>query len=115
MNALKNNLSENVATSGGLTQTSTLCRANGWQRACTWLAAFAVMLGALGVSHAQTIRRITAPGKFYVDDKQGAGIVFNYAVYMISNNTASTIPSAYVALTNLIATNLISLSTNDAR
>ena len=114
MNALKNNPSENVAASGRQTQTSTLRRANGWQRACVWLAAFAVMLGALGVSHAQTIRRITAPGKFYVDDKQGAGIVYNYAVYMVSNNTASTIPSAYVALTNLIATNLISLSTNDS-
>src|SRR5437868_1804392 len=29
--------------------------------------------------NAQVIRLISAPGKFYVDDKSGNGIVYNYA------------------------------------
>ena len=57
-----------------------------------WLGVLvAVMLGQ-GGANAQTIRRITAPGKFYTDDKQNNGVVFNYAAYMISNSTASTLP-----------------------
>lgn len=60
---------------------------------------FALLAVALAPNvQAQVIRLISAPGKFYVDDKAGNGIVYNYAAYTISNNTASSFPSLYVAL-----------------
>ena len=49
-----------------------------------------------------------------MDDKAGNGIVFNYAAYTISNNTAATLPSVYVAITNIASTNRILLATNDS-
>jgi VCBS repeat-containing protein len=75
----------------------------------------AVTLLALFAPHgeAQTIRRITAPGKFYVDDKDSNGVIYNYAVYTISNNTGINIPSTYVALTNIHPTNRIQLALTD--
>lgn len=80
-----------------------------------WLAIVAIaLLGLFTVqSEAQTIRRITAPGKFYVDDKDSNGVVYNYAVYTISNNTGINIPSVYVALTNIYPTNRIQLASTD--
>src|SRR5215470_87351 len=79
----------------------------------TLLAAAALMLGSAELS-AQVIRCISAPGKFYVDDKAGIGIVYNYAAYTISNNTASTLPSVYVAITNIVSTNRINLVSVDS-
>jgi len=62
---------------------------------------------------AQAIRLVSAPGSFYGDDKQGNGILNNYAAYAISNNTAVTLPSVYVAITNINSTNLIQLAASD--
>jgi uncharacterized repeat protein (TIGR01451 family) len=80
-----------------------------------WFLVIAVTLLALFAPHgeAQTIRRITAPGKFYVDDKDSNGVIYNYAVYTISNNTGINIPSTYVALTNIHPTNRIQLALTD--
>lgn len=68
-------------------------------------------------AEAQVIHRISAPGKFYVDNKDNGGVpadvVYNYAVYTISNNTGVTIPSIYVALTNIYPTNRIQLAPKD--
>src|SRR5881628_1686215 len=82
-------------------------------RGVGWLGALAVMLLGCGGASAQTIRLISAPGKFYVDDKAGNGVVYNYVAYTISNNTAATIPSVYVAITNIVSTNRITLSSID--
>jgi uncharacterized repeat protein (TIGR01451 family) len=76
--------------------------------------ALAILLASVFGMQAQTVRRVSSPGKFYVDDKASAGIVYNYAVYAISNNTSSNIVSAYVALTNLVATNMIKLASTDS-
>ncbi|MFN3409497.1 MAG: Ig-like domain-containing protein, partial [Limisphaerales bacterium] len=62
---------------------------------------------------AQTITRVSAPGKFYVNDKAGAGVVYNYAIYAISNNTASPLVGPYVVITNLVPTNRITLAAQD--
>jgi uncharacterized repeat protein (TIGR01451 family) len=78
-----------------------------------WLAILAgTLIGPIS-TEAQTIRRISAPGKFYVDDKDSNGVIYNYAVYTISNNTGVNIPSTYVALTNIYPTNRIQLSPTD--
>ena len=58
-------------------------------RTLWWM--FAALLVMTTVAEAQTIRRVSAPGKFYVDDKSSAGIVYNYAIYAISNDTVSTL------------------------
>ncbi|MSU57437.1 MAG: tandem-95 repeat protein [Pedosphaera sp.] len=78
------------------------------------LVVLTVMAMGQGVASAQTIRLISAPGKFYVDDKSGNGIVYNYAGYTVSNNTAGTLPSVYVAITNIVSTNRITLSSIDS-
>src|SRR6266478_4123812 len=77
------------------------------------LGAFAVALFGHSRACAQTIQLISAPGKFYVDDKAGNGIVYNYAAYTISNNAATTFPSIYVAITNIVSTNQITLASVD--
>src|SRR2546426_1597285 len=56
------------------------------------------LLFACAETPAQTIQLISAPGKFYVDDKSGNGILYNYAAYTVSNNTAVTLPRVYVCL-----------------
>src|SRR5947207_2498285 len=54
-----------------------------------WLGiAAAILLGNMEAG-AQVISRVSAPGKFYVDDKASIGIVYNYAAYVVSNNTAT--------------------------
>ncbi|TAL07200.1 MAG: tandem-95 repeat protein, partial [Verrucomicrobia bacterium] len=77
-----------------------------------WLLALALCAVTLA-GHAQTITRVSAPGKYYVDDKAGAGIVYNYEAFMISNNTASTLSNIYVVATNFVSTNMITLGTTD--
>src|SRR5439155_18703493 len=83
-------------------------------RGAGWLGVLAVMLLAPGAAPAQTIRLISSPGKFYVDDKAGNGIVYNYAAYTISNNTGVTLPSVYVAITNIVSTNRVTLASVDS-
>src|SRR5260370_31043794 len=78
------------------------------------LVASAVMFGSVAELSAQVIQLIPAPGKYYTDDKAGNGIVFNYAAYMISNNTASSFPSVYVSITNIVSTNRIQLAPIDS-
>src|SRR5690242_11425435 len=78
------------------------------------LGAFAAALFGDSRAAAQTIQLISAPGKFYVDDKAGNGIVYNYVAYTISNNTATTFPSIYVAITNIVSTNRITLASVDS-
>ena len=119
MNALNISSDERVNRTAVRAQTQFHCAptvrssAGRWCRTKLIFAALAVALLALGGAQAQTIRRITAPGKFYVDDKQSAGIVYNYAVYAISNSTSTNIVSAYVVMTNMIATNLITLASTE--
>src|SRR2546426_33016 len=60
-----------------------------------WLGVAAALLFGHGEARAQTINRVSAASKFYVDDKASAGLVYNYAVYSISNNTATTFPGLY--------------------
>ena len=60
-----------------------------------------VVFGIVAVQ-AQIITRVSAPGKFFVDDKSGNGIVYNYAAYTISNNTGVNLPGIYVAITNIV-------------
>ena len=74
------------------------------------LAAAVLLFGGSANLSAQTIQRISSPGKFYVDDKAGIAMVYNYAAYVISNNTASRLPTIYVAITNIASTNLINLA-----
>src|SRR5260370_34330738 len=78
------------------------------------LVASAVMFGSVAELSAQVIQLIPAPGKYYTDDKAGNGIVYNYAAYMISNNTASSFSSVYVAITNIVSTNRIELAPIDS-
>src|SRR5882724_9472899 len=78
-----------------------------------WLAVAAAILLGHVEARAQIITRVSAPGKFYVDDKASIGMVYNYAAYVISNNTAATFPSVYVAITNIGSTNIIQLATSD--
>src|SRR5260370_10335985 len=78
------------------------------------LVASAVMFGSVAELSAQVIQLIPAPGKYYTDDKAGNGIVYNYAAYMISNNTASSFSSVYVAITNIVSTNRIQLAPIDS-
>src|SRR5947208_1482157 len=66
-----------------------------------WLGLAAAILFGYGEAGAQVITRVSAPGKFYVDDKASIGILYNYAAYVISNNTAVTIPSVYASITNI--------------
>src|SRR5690349_17306896 len=74
------------------------CRRLGLAGSVRSLLCLAVaLLFGFGEARAQVITRVSAPGKFYVDDKASLGLLFNYAAYMISNNTAATIPSVYVA------------------
>src|SRR5205823_12649497 len=69
------------------------------------LAALSCLLSLWTLNvQAQQIHLVSSPGKFYVDDKAGNGIVYNYAAYLISNNTAATLPSVYVAITNIVST-----------
>src|SRR6266404_2299775 len=79
----------------------------------SWLGLAAAILFGYGEAGAQVIIRVSAPGKFYVDDKASIGMVYNYAAYVISNNTAATFPSVYVAITNIVSTNMIQLATSD--
>src|SRR6266567_2846223 len=65
-----------------------------------WLGVAAAILLSHVQAPAQVISRVSAPEKFFVDDKASLGLLFNYAAYMVSNNTAATIPSVYVAITN---------------
>src|SRR5688572_4679033 len=90
------------------------------RKAMNWLArlAFAlVLLFTAGETSAQVIRRVSAPGKFYVDNKLDGGvpadIIYNYAIYTISNNTATTFPGMYVAITNIVSTNRVQLAPTD--
>ncbi len=97
-----------------LQKTSRLCRRTltGFK---TFFLCMALLAGALASKvQAQVIQLITSPGNFYVDDKAGNGIVYNYAVYMISNNLATNIPSTYVVMTNIVSTNRILLATTDS-
>src|ERR1051325_4586171 len=71
-------------------------RAWSWLLLCTCAALLFCSEGS-----AQVIRRVSSPGKFYVDDKAGVGVVYNYAVYTISNNTGTTFPGVLVAITNI--------------
>jgi hypothetical protein len=80
----------------------------------TLLAAGALIFGSGANLPAQVIQRISSPGKFYVDDKAGIGLVYNYAAYTISNNTAARLPSIYVAITNIASTNLINLAPTES-
>ena len=77
-------------------------------------AATVLALLVCGVAPAQTIQRVSASGKFYVDDKASAGLLYNYAAYLISNNTASTLSNVYVVSTNFISTNLIQLGETES-
>ena len=76
--------------------------------AVLWAVIFLAVAG-----QAQIITRISTPGKFYVDDKSGNGIVYNYAAYTVSNNTGVNFPSLYVAITNIVSTNRILLASAD--
>src|SRR5882762_1637803 len=67
-------------------------------RLAVWLALAAALLVGHSAARAQVIRRVSAPEKFFVDDKSSVGLLYNYAAYIISNNTAATIPSVYVAI-----------------
>src|ERR1041384_5212366 len=78
-----------------------------------WLGVGAAILLGYGEARAPVISRVSAPGKFYVDDKASIGVLYNYAAYIISNDTATTFPSVYVAITNIASTNLIQLGTSD--
>src|SRR5205823_3009649 len=77
------------------------------------LAVATALLWSGGEVRAQIIRRVSAPGKYYADDKAGNGVVYNYAAYTISNNTAATVASVYVAITNIVSTNRITLANTD--
>src|SRR2546426_10991210 len=80
-----------------------------------WLLVLVCALtGLVPAAQAQAIRLISAPGNFYGDDKAGNGILFNYAAYAISNDTGVAMPSVYVAITNIAATNRIQLAANDS-
>src|SRR5205809_8085649 len=70
-----------------------------------WLGLAAAILVGYGEAGAQVIIRVSAPGKFYVDDKASIGLLYNYSAYLISNNTAATLPSVYVAITNIASSN----------
>jgi len=48
-----------------------------------------------------------------VDNKAGVGVVCNYAIYAISNNTAGNLVSVYVSMSDLVGTNLIRLADTD--
>src|SRR5947207_15310753 len=61
-----------------------------------WFGLAAAILVGYGEAGAQVVIRVSAPGKYYVDDKASIGLVYNYAAYIISNNTAATFPSVYV-------------------
>src|SRR5437016_10579016 len=74
-----------------------------------WLGVAAAILLGHAEARAQVISRVSAPGKFYVDDKASIGLLYNYAAYVISNNTAATFASVYVAITNIVGTNLIQI------
>src|SRR6266566_989429 len=92
----------------------TRCSRLGLARSLTsWLGVVAAILLAHGDASAQIISRVSAPGKFYVDDKSSIGLLYNYAAYLISNNTAATLPSVYVAITNIGSTNLIQIGNSD--
>ena len=78
-----------------------------------WIGVAAGLLLGHGEAPAQVISRVSAPGKFYVDDKASIGLLFNYAAYLISNNTAATFPSVYVAITNIGSSNLIQIGASD--
>src|ERR1041385_6248719 len=104
----------------GYTAARLEARSNCWLstfRAAALITHFLICV-ALFVSSAplcaQVIQRISSPGKFYVDDKAGNGVVYNYAAYTVSNNSAVTLPRVYVAITNIVNTNRITLATNDS-
>src|SRR5437867_1885098 len=78
-----------------------------------WLSLAAAILFGYGEAGAQVISRVSTPGRFYVDDKASIGLLFNYAAYLISNNTAATFPSVYVAITNIGSSNLIQIGASD--
>src|SRR5439155_11149204 len=78
-----------------------------------WIGVAAGLLLSYGEAPAQVISRVSTPGKFYVDDKASIGLLFNYAAYLISNNTAATFPSVYVAITNIGSSNLIQIGASD--
>lgn len=84
------------------------------QAGTLWLMV-AMMLGWISgpEARAQVMHLASAPGKFYVDDKAGAGVVYNYAVYAISNNSAGPLTGLYVVLTNLVPTNRVTLASTD--
>src|ERR1051325_7203676 len=84
-------------------------RAWSWLLLCTCAALLFCSEGS-----AQVIRRVSSPGKFYVDDKAGVGVVYNSAVYTISNNTATTFPGVFVAITNIVSTNRVQLTATDS-
>ena len=78
-----------------------------------WIVMTSVVLLGNCETQGQVVNRVSAPGKFFVDDKSSLGLLYNYAAYMISNNTAATIPSVYVSITNIAGTNLIQLASTD--
>jgi hypothetical protein len=80
-----------------------------------WLAVAATVIAMLVycAAPAQVFQRVSAPGKFYADDKASAGLLFDYAAYLVSNNTASTLSNIYVVATSLVSTSLIQLEDSD--
>src|SRR5438094_6963793 len=75
----------------------TRCSRLGLARSLTsWLGLAAAILVGYCEAGAQVIIRVSAPGKFYVDDRASIGLLYNYSAYLISKNTAATLPSLYV-------------------
>src|SRR6266404_1878497 len=56
-----------------------------------WVGVAAAILFGYGEAGAQVISRVSAPGKFNVDDKESLGIVYNYAEYVISNKDRKSV------------------------